>query len=389
MENIFNSFIKLKNYCEKNNFSGWDPYDGLNSKLIRVLQLHKSKFLRIAIIQFNKKSPINFRRILLTPKDENPKALALFLSAYCNLYKINSNPEYLPTINYLANKITLLQSKGYSGACWGYNFDWQSRAFFLPKYTPTVVATSFVAYSLIDAYEVTGNETYLKTAISSKDFIINDLKRTNVNNGFIFSYSPIDNSVVYNASLLGSRLLSRIYSFTSEKHLIDIARKSVLACVEAQNEDGSWKYGAMEIQSWIDSFHTGFNIESLYDYQKYSADTNFNKVLEKGLEFYRKHFFLENGIPKYYHNKTYPIDLHALAEYIRVMYITNKIAEEKQIIEKALNWSIENMQSAKGYFYFQKNKYFTIKIPYMRWPQAWMMYGISHYLRFLNYDTAV
>ena len=389
MENIFNSFIKLKNYCEKNNFSGWDPYDGLNSKLIRVLQLHKSKFLRIAIIQFNKKSPINFRRILLTPKDENPKALALFLSAYCNLYKINSNPEYLPTINYLANKITLLQSKGYSGACWGYNFDWQSRAFFLPKYTPTVVATSFVAYSLIDAYEVTGNETYLKTAISSKDFIINDLKRTNVNNGFIFSYSPIDNSVVYNASLLGSRLLSRIYSFTSEKHLIDIARKSVLACAEAQNEDGSWKYGAMEIQSWIDSFHTGFNIESLYDYQKYSADTNFNKVLEKGLEFYRKHFFLENGIPKYYHNKTYPIDLHALAEYIRVMYITNKIAEEKQIIEKALNWSIENMQSAKGYFYFQKNKYFTIKIPYMRWPQAWMMYGISHYLRFLNYDTAV
>ena len=31
--NIDNSFNKLKTYCEKEQFKGWDPYDGLNSKI--------------------------------------------------------------------------------------------------------------------------------------------------------------------------------------------------------------------------------------------------------------------------------------------------------------------------------------------------------------------
>lgn len=34
-------------------------------------------------------------------------------------------------IEELAELLISLQSKGYSGACWGYNFDWQARRLFL------------------------------------------------------------------------------------------------------------------------------------------------------------------------------------------------------------------------------------------------------------------
>lgn len=378
---IYKAFEKLVKYCEIEKFKGWDPYDGLNSRLFRLLQLHHSKFFRQAIIQFNKKSPINFRPIFLIPKQENPKGLALFLTAYCNLYKVNPNLKTIEIINKLAYHLIELQSKGYSGACWGYNFDWQSRAFFLPKGTPTVVATSFAAYSLLDAYDITKNKDFLEAAISSKNFVINDLNRTPYNkNGFIFSYSPKDKSVVFNASLLGSRLLARIYSYTNEADLLAIAKDSVIACIKEQNPDGSWYYGGMSIQKWIDSFHTGYNIESLYDYQKYSGDENFKTTIEKGLNFYKNNFFLEDGTPKYYHCKTYPVDPHALAQYIRTMYITGCLQHEKKNIEKSLFWVIKHMQSSKGYFYYHKEKYYTIKTPYMRWIQAWMTYGISHYL---------
>jgi len=380
MNTILASFNNLKTYCEIEQFTGWDPYDGLNSRLFTFLQLHRSKFFRLAIIQFNKKSPINFRRLFLIPKGENPKGLALFLTAYCNLYKIEPNQKTLEIINKLAYRLIELQSEGYSGACWGYNFDWQSRAFFLPKKTPTVVATSFVAYSLLDAFEITKNKDFLQTAISSKSFVINNLNRTPFKSGFIFSYSPKDKSVVFNASLLGSRLLARIYSYTNERELLTLAKESVIACVEEQNPDGSWYYGGMDIQKWIDSFHTGYNLESLYDYQKYSCDETFKSNIEKGLNFYKNNFFLKNGTPKYYHNKIYPIDPHALAQYIRTMYITGNLQQEKANIEKSLLWTIKNMQSPKGYFYYHKKKNYTIKIPYMRWIQAWMMYGISHYL---------
>src|SRR5690554_7826087 len=90
-----------------------------------------------------------------------------------------------------------MQNKDYSGACWGYNFDWQSRAFFLPINTPTVVATSFVVEALLNAYEITKNETYYKTAISSAEFIKNDLNRIEKEDGlFMFSYSPLDSRAV-------------------------------------------------------------------------------------------------------------------------------------------------------------------------------------------------
>ena len=48
--------------------------------------------------------------------------------------------------------------------------------------------------------------------------------------------------------------------------------------------------------------------------------------------------------------------------------------------DKVLDWAIENMRSEIGYFYFQKGKFFTLKITYIRWAQAWMFYALSEYL---------
>ncbi len=138
------------------------------------------------------------------------------------------------------------KSKSYSDACWGYNFDWQARAFFQPKNTPTVVATTFISNALLDAYEITGNRLYIDTARSASDFILKDLNRTYDHKGnFAFSYSPLDNSVVFNASLLGAQLIARVYTYTGEKGLIDEAKKAVEFCCDNQKVDGSWAYGTL------------------------------------------------------------------------------------------------------------------------------------------------
>lgn len=379
-ENIFKSFTSLKNYCESENFKGWDPYDGLNSKVFQTLKLGKVRFFRLAWIQLFKRNPINLRQMMLVPKEYNPKGLALFLTAYCNLYKTEEKEEYVTNINYLADKLIKLQTPGFSGACWGYNFDWQSGAFFLPKGTPTIVATSFIAYALMDAYEITKNKIYLETALSSADFVLKDLNRTQKEEGFIFSYSPFDQTRVYNASLLGSRVLARIYSYTKDEVLLDAARASVIACTNVQREDGAWIYGERKRQIWIDSFHTGYNLECICEYQKYSGDDSFQNYIDKGLRFYIKNFFLENGIPKYYDNNIYPIDIHATAQLIPTLYRLDKLKENHKLVENVLNWTIENMQDKKeGYFYYQIKQSSSSKIPYMRWSQAWMFYAYSFY----------
>lgn len=386
LKEITSSFSQLKAYCEQEEFKGYDPYDGLNSKLFNAIPLvSKNRIARLAWIQTFKRSPVNFRKITGIKKDYNPKALGLFLSGYCNLYTSDPKQEYLDKIYFFAAQLQELQSTKWSGACWGYNFDWQSRAFFQPKHTPTVVASVFIASALLDAYEITKEEQLLKTARSTCNFILKDLNRTKDNNGnFSFSYSPLDTSVVFNASLLGSRLLARVYSFTKEKLLIDEAKKSVEFCCQYQQSDGSWAYGTLPFHQWVDNFHTGYNLECIADYMKYSGDLSYNSHLQKGFEYYIQTFFTKEGIPKYYSNAVYPIDIHAPAQMVVTIAKLDQFEKHKILVDKVLSWTIKNMQSNKGYFYYQTNKYFSSKISYMRWAQAWMFYALSTYIKINN-----
>ncbi len=375
------AFNQLKSYCEAEQFKGWDPYDGLNSKVFQSLQLDKIEFFRLAWIQLFKRNPLNLRTLLLVPKEYNPKGLGLFLTGYCNLYQMEGKDEQLEMIHFLAEKLIELQTEGYSGSCWGYNFDWQSRAFFLPKGTPTVVATAFISYALLDAYEITKEKRYLEVAISSARFITEDLNRSKKEDGFIFSYSPYDNTRVYNASLLGSKLLARIYSYTKEEKLLRLAKLSVTACANRQREDGAWIYGELKIQSWVDSFHTGYNLEAIYEYQRYSGDNSFDQVIQKGLNYYLKNFFLEDGTPKYYDTKTYPIDIHAPAQFLVTLSRLEVLEENRALADRVIEWTLSHMKDEKGYFYYQLKKINSSKIPYMRWAQAWMFYAFSFYLK--------
>ncbi len=377
---IKNSFNKLIAYSEKEDFKGWDPYDALNSWVIQKTLFGKSRFLRLAWIQLFKRNPINFRKIFGIKKDYNPKGLGLFLIGYCNLYKDEQKDEYLDKIQFLSQKILQLQTKGYSGACWGYNFDWQARAFYQPKFTPTVVATSFIIEALLMAYDITKQEQLLQTAISSCDFILKDLNKSYDSEGnYTLSYSPLDSTQVFNAGLLGAKLLCLVYQYTKDDTLILEAKKIVSYVAKKQAMDGSWVYGTLPFHQWIDNFHTGYNLECIYVYQNITGDKTYQTNIDKGLKYYLNTFFTEEGISKYYNNRTYPVDIHAPAQLVVTLAKLDKLKENKELVDKVLNWTIKNMQSSQGYFYYQKKKRITSKIPYIRWAQSWMFYAFSNY----------
>lgn len=391
-QEIISSFRKLDLYCSDRSWYGWDPYDGLNSKILKKIPLLKDAVkLRILWIQLFKNSPVNLRKLLMVPKGHNTKGLALFLTGYCNVYNIpketdetlwNDKHIILDKINRIATLLIELQSKGYSGSCWGYNFDWQSKAFFLPEKTPTVVATSFVVESLIKAYEITRVQKYLDSAVSSAAFIVNDLRRIKKSRGFMFSYSPLDDRAVYNASLLGTKTLSLIYKYTGDQSLKDLAYESALAVCDQQNEDGSFPHSDQVRNKWRDNFHTAFKLESLAYYEKYCMDNTFKSNLDRGYFHWVSHFFeRETGIAFYYENNRKLIDLHCAAQSIPTLYNLGRFKEEESLATKIIEWAILNMQDESGYFYFQRNHNWINRIQYMRWPNAWMFYGLSYYLR--------
>lgn len=380
LETNYLKFQKLRIFCESKKFQGYDPYDGLNTPFSKVFPLRNFNLMRLIWIQLFKKLPINLRPLFKIKEAYNPKGIALFLTGYCNLYQLKKKEEYLKNINMLADILIQLQTKGFSGACWGYNFPWQTRTGLFPKGFPTVVTTAFAACALMDAYDITKKNEYLDVALSSSNFILKDLKRTNYSEGFMFSYTPMKQDSVYNASLLGSRLLSRAYKYKKSNQLIENAKASVSACVEKQKLNGAWAYGELKFQNWIDSFHTGYNLESIHSYIKHSGDTKFTNALEKGFKFYIDNFFLADGTPKYFHNKIYPIDIHSSAQFIVTVNKLNKRSQNQIIYDEVFNWIYQHMQShITGAFYYQKNTKYINKIPYMRWTQAWMFYASSYY----------
>ena len=379
---IMSSFLKLKTYCEKERFKGWDPYDGLNSEVFsKIPFLANNRTARLFWIQFFKRSPINFRSIARVEKGVNPKGLGLFLSGYCNLYKLDPEHVDLENIHFLADSLLSLSSVGYSGKCWGYNFDWQARAFFQAKNTPTVVATTFIASALINAYELTGKIDYLEAAVDSSQFVLKDLNRTyNEKGDFCFSYSPKDSTQVFNASLLGSKLLGRVYKYTKDTECLEAALSSVRYCCDAQKADGAWAYGTLPYHQWVDNFHTGFNLETLMSFQMDTGIDDFSEEIQKGVAYYLKNFFTVEGAPKYFDNQMYPIDIHASAQLVITMSRLNMFHDQRALIDKVLKWTIQNMQDKEGFFYYQLRKHYSNKIPYMRWAQAWMFYAMTEYL---------
>src|SRR6185437_4217309 len=142
---------KLLAYCYKNNWAGYDPYDALNSRIITALPLMQSRFPALVATQALKRSFLNVRGALQVPKTQNPKALALFISA------ILRAPQFAPDnsrelLDQLCERLEALRSPGASYWCWGYSFPWQGRSLLVPRWTPNLVCTSFAATAYLDLY---------------------------------------------------------------------------------------------------------------------------------------------------------------------------------------------------------------------------------------------
>jgi hypothetical protein len=369
--------------------------------LARALPL-KQKLPRTVLTQLIKRSPLNLRPLLGVKKELNPKGLALAARAIMllaarsghvlppDLLKEpdrhshaldNTRDSFDTDLRFLLDKLDALRSKGYEEACWGYNFDWQSRAFFAPRGTPNVVCTAFAAHAFLDWHEKSGSTRALELATSSCRFLLDRINRAEEDDGHCFSYTPLDHSKVHNVNMLAAELLARAFRESGDTEYKDAAERAVRFTISKQRGDGSWPYGEANSQSWIDSFHTGFILVSLKRIIEHLGVSDWLGSLKAGSEFYARRFFLADGTPSYYHDKLFPIDVHSAAQaIITFSEMTDLMPNANEMASRAVNWAINNLQDRAGFFYFQRHRFYTIKIPYMRWAQSWMLYALSFYM---------
>jgi hypothetical protein len=385
----------LWHWCRAHDFAGYDPYDALNSRLFQAIPLTQSRIARLVWTQLFKRSPLNLRRLALVPAERNPKGTALFALAALADYRRLRTVEAETDARALLDDVLAARLTGRSGAaCWGYNFDWQSRSFFAPRGTPTVVPTAFAARAFIEAARAFADESYSQAARSACDFILGDLNRSEESADEVcFSYSPLDRTRVFNASLLAGEVLASVGALTGEDDLVDWGMRAARYVVRRQNDDGSWAYGVDGYQSWADNFHTAFVLTSL---ARIVAVTEplavasglrdaIKPALHRGYEFWRERFFLANGWPKYFRDRLYPADAHSAgAALVALVELQALDAGATKLAETIARWAIENLRDPRRYFYYQRRRFHTVRTPYMRWSEAWMMYGLARLIECQN-----
>lgn len=407
-EEFETAYEAARAWAAERGYAGHDPFDALNSRLFRSTPLRRSRLARLLWTQGFKRSPFNLRTLALVPTERNSKGTALFALAALSRLRATRDAGHERDARTLLDDLLAarLEMEG-GGAAWGYNFDWQGRAFYAPRGTPTVVPTAFAVRALVEAvaaFDTPGEEgtvsndvwKYLTAACGACRFILKELNRSQETEDEVcFSYTPLDRTRVFNASLLAGEALASVGALTGPREWTDYALRAARYVARRQREDGSWAYGADSYQSWSDNFHTAFILTSLARILRTCAPqlesdaatrSELMRALVLGYEFWRERFFLADGWPKYYHSSSHPADAHSAgAGVVALAELYDIQPDARSLALKIARWSLRELFDRRGFFYYQKRRLRTVRTPYMRWSQGWMMYALA---RLLEVDSS-
>lgn len=377
-DKLLKSINGVEKWMKEHNYKGYEPFDGLLSYL-RPLTFG-NRFLEQVLQQSIRQSPFNLRPLLGVKPQESTKGMGYISRGYLNMYKITGNQKYKDKTDYCLDWLMKNKTQKYKHYSWGNHFDYASRGGKIAKYEPTIVWVSLIGHAFLDAYENLRNEKYLEVAKSSCRWII-ELPREKTDSGTCLSYVMPEQSSIHNSNMLGAGLLARTVKITNDATNLPVAKEAMIYSCTRQNPDGAWYYGHHPQYHWVDNFHTGYNLDALKCYIDNSGDKTFEENLTWGYKYFKDNFFEENGLPKYYHNRAYPLDIQCASQAIDTLtYFSENDKPSLEIAKKVANWTIDNMQDKTGYFYYRILPLKIVKIPMIHWGQATMFKSLTYLL---------
>jgi rhamnogalacturonyl hydrolase YesR len=381
---IEHSLNRVEKWVEQHSYCGYEPFDGLSS-WFRPLTFG-NLFAERLLLQLIRQCPINLRPVMGVKLKESTKGRGYMAAGYLARYRTTENPDYLGKAESCLDWLDRHKAPKFKHHSWSNHFDFASRGGSYTKNDPIIVWTALIGFAYLDAYEQTANTHWLEIADSVCCWIM-DLPREKTDRGSCISYFAHVQSSIHNSNMVGAAMLARTAKLTGNQQYFDVARSAMEYSCARQRADGSWWYAEAPKYHWIDNFHTGYNLDSLRTYIESTGDDNWLASLQKGLEFYKAHFF-ENGCPKYYHDRRYPVDSQCAAQSIESLTLSS--ADDLGCLDLAVRvaeWTIENMQGNDGHFFYRIYPFVKAKTPMLHWAQATMYKALALLLeRFVRKD---
>jgi hypothetical protein len=381
-QQIAESVHKVEKWVEDHGYKGYEPFDGLSSWLRPLMG--SNLFAERVLLQLLRRIPINIRPLLGVKPKESTKGRGYMAYGYLLLHKMTKENTYKEKALQCLDWLDHHKAPGYKKHSWGNHFDFVSRSGGYSAHEPILVWTSLIGQAFLEAYEQLKMDRFLDIAEGICEWIM-DLPREHTPTGACLSYLAIAQHSIHNANMLGAAMLARTAKHLVNTSYVDIAKSAMQYSCSRQLADGSWWYGEKPMYHWIDNFHTGYNLTSLKCYIDSTGDTTYMGSLSRGLQFFKTHFFEENGKPKYYHDSLYPVDIQCASQAIETLaYFAPEDQSSLELGKKVAKWTLENMQDKKGFFYYRHYPIMKAKIPMLHWGQATMYKALALLLQQLQ-----
>ena len=304
--------------------------------------------------------------------------MGFFAQGYLALYDTYGDDSYLERAKYCLDWLTNNHAQGYSGYCWGNHFDYQARGGRIAHGVPTVVWTGLIGHAFMDAYELLHEPQYLDVAQSACECILQDFGWRETSEGLCISYTPGVPSSIHNSNMIGAALLARVFRHIQKARYLEISERATQFTASHQLKSGAWYYGVDPKWQWVDSFHTGYVLESMHYVVGGAGADTYRKCLLKGYSFFVTTFFAPDGTPRYYDHKTRPLDIQCASQGIQTLVNLRELNKESiPVAQRVAQWTIDNMQDRSGYFYFRKYPCITNRTATFHWGQATMFAALA------------
>ncbi len=369
------SLDAVQAFVERQDYKGYEPFDGLSS-VFRPLTFGNLMAERI-LQQLIRQSPVNLRPLMGVSKKDSTKGRGYMAWGYLYLHKATGQKSYLQKAEACLDWLDHHKVPRFKFHSWSNHFDFSSRGGTYTKDDPIIVWTSSIGQTYLEAFEQTGNQRWLDIARSVCGWLL-ALPREKTPAGDCLSYLADRQSSIHNANMLGAAMLARAYKHTGNDEYRAVAQSAMQYSVARQLPDGAWLYAEDPKYHWIDNFHTGYNLDSLKFYIDYTGDRAWAPQMRLGLDFFKAHFFEEDGRPRYYHDRTYPVDSQCAGQAVDTLALfSDDDASCLPLACKVAKWTIGNMQEADGHFQYRHYPWGRARTAMLHWGQAVNFKGLA------------
>jgi hypothetical protein len=317
-----------------------------------------------------------------------PIADAHYAMGFAFLHEATGDGAYLKKSRRFLDALKQSRSPAFSEYCWGYPFDWVTRAGTIKRDTPFITSTPYAYEAFLQAFEIDPRREWREVLESVVRHACMDIKDFRISErASSCGYSPEDtrggvvNAAAYRAFILTSA--SRVFA---REEYWRIAERNLAFVLESQNADGSWPYAMDGARDFVDHFHTCFVMKALAKIDRLTAHPACREALARGVTYYLANLFDADGLPRPFAKAprltVYKRELYDCAESINLcLLLRDHFPECEAKLETIVTGLLRDWVKPDGSFRSRRLMLGWDNVPMHRWAQSQMFRSLALYYR--------